>query len=461
MQGNSFYVQPLQGFNLGQSVQGGQRLGDMYRQHRAKGQIADAFAAGDHAKVREISAQYPDLAKGALDQIQWSNDEGKRLTTGWNRALYEFADKPEILERITRQTIREMEAAGVDTTQIMEDYRRMFSDPENYLTPDEIRARSGANLAILDGDVYDKVATPQARDIPNTAQEYEYWQSLPEGPNKDAYGRSRGFVEDAPGGPGGTGVPVEPEAPQLPPTLLEGYGEYGPQANEAYGAAGGGEKGLDAAREAAEAAAESERRAGFPEELSRRFPNVTPEERRQILQAFNDAPTAEAGYQKAEEVRQKQRDDQKGIDLIDRGATLAENILNNPQLDDVIGPREGREGTEQETGWQNWFGLSDEEANAIADIEELASILTKDNLKLMSGVLSESDIKLLRQIASGGLNRLRGEKRFREDLQSIFDKLSAARVDLGGAPLEGATNSGGGSTGSFGGVSDEDLLGSF
>jgi len=46
----------------------------------------------------------------------------------------------------------------------------------------------------------------------------------------------------------------------------------------------------------------------------------------------------------------------------------------------------------------------------------------------MSGVLSESDIRILQNLASGALNRKRGEKRFRKDAQGLLDKLSAKLV---------------------------------
>ena len=73
-----------------------------------------------------------------------------------------------------------------------------------------------------------------------------------------------------------------------------------------------------------------------------------------------------------------------------------------------------------------------------ADIDEVASILTADNLKLMSGVLSESDIKLLKALSSGALNRRRGETRFRKDVGKMLDRLSSNLAVRTGAGQGGA-----------------------
>ena len=42
----------------------------------------------------------------------------------------------------------------------------------------------------------------------------------------------------------------------------------------------------------------------------------------------------------------------------------------------------------------------------------------------MSGVLSESDISIIRNLAAGGLIRTRSDKRFRADLEELRTKLS-------------------------------------
>lgn len=101
-----------------------------------------------------------------------------------------------------------------------------------------------------------------------------------------------------------------------------------------------------------------------------------------------------------------------GIDLIDK-------ILNNPELDDVLGKIDGAYSLRL---------FAQNEVNAIADIEELQSILTSDVMDLMSGVLSESDMSLLRTIAAGGLNRRRDEKEFISRLKQVRATLSNAVI---------------------------------
>lgn len=63
-------------------------------------------------------------------------------------------------------------------------------------------------------------------------------------------------------------------------------------------------------------------------------------------------------------------------------------------------------------------------ANVEAKLEELESILTAENLDMMTGVLSESDVKMLRQIAAGGLNRKLGDKQAIKNLKQLKASLS-------------------------------------
>ena len=46
----------------------------------------------------------------------------------------------------------------------------------------------------------------------------------------------------------------------------------------------------------------------------------------------------------------------------------------------------------------------------------------------MTGVLSESDIKILKNLSGGALNRQRTEGRFRKDVKELRDKLSSVAV---------------------------------
>jgi hypothetical protein len=99
---------------------------------------------------------------------------------------------------------------------------------------------------------------------------------------------------------------------------------------------------------------------------------------------------------------------------------LTNNILEKQKLfPEVLGPLQGRVD----------FRLNDDEADLINDINELSDILLSDKLKLMSGVLSESDIKILQRIASGGLNRASSQERFMNRLLDVQNAFKGSEKD--------------------------------
>ena len=67
--------------------------------------------------------------------------------------------------------------------------------------------------------------------------------------------------------------------------------------------------------------------------------------------------------------------------------------------------------------------MVEENAKALGDI------LTSENLDMMTGVLSETDIKILRNIGASGFSTRLGEDAAREKLGRIWEK-------LGGDPAE-------------------------
>jgi hypothetical protein len=74
-----------------------------------------------------------------------------------------------------------------------------------------------------------------------------------------------------------------------------------------------------------------------------------------------------------------------------------------------------------------------------ADLSELQSLLTLGNLGRMTGVLSESDIKILREAASG-LQIGGSEDRMRKKLAEIGDRLKLKLTDTGGSPVQEVTS---------------------
>jgi hypothetical protein len=107
---------------------------------------------------------------------------------------------------------------------------------------------------------------------------------------------------------------------------------------------------------------------------------------------------------------------EKGLNVRKQAVNTLKNILDPEKrgaLRDVVGPIEGRFD----------FRLQGDEADMVAQIKELGDVLTADNLDLMSGVLSESDIALLKNLSAGGLNRAVNESTFVSRASEILQRL--------------------------------------
>lgn len=207
------------------------------------------------------------------------------------------------------------------------------------------------------------------------------------------------------------------------------------QARDVFVATGGGKEGIKAVNQIIEQSAEQVRRERAPEALSTLYPNANDQEVAQLQSAIDSAETVEKGLEEAGKLRAEQRRLVKAKSFQDRAVNLLDSILDNDQLDDVVGSIEGA---------YDLRLFSDAEAELISDIEEAGNILTAENLDLMSGVLSESDIKLLKSLASGALNRKRTETRFVNDVTELRNKLSSKKVQVTGENVSS--------------MSDQDLL---
>lgn len=224
-----------------------------------------------------------------------------------------------------------------------------------------------------------------------------------------------------------TGAPLP--AAVIPPELIANLPpEVASSASAAFAAAGGGKDGVKAAVVQIDKGGEQSRRQASPEIIAQSFPNASPAETQQLQAAMDAAKTTESGLKAAEKVRTEQRRTKKAKTFQTKAIGLLSGILANPQLGDVLGSIEGAIDIRL---------FSDTEGELIADIEEAKNILTADNLDLMTGVLSESDIKILANLSGGALNRKRTEKRFISDVTQLRDKLSSQQVvtvDDQGAP---------------------------
>jgi hypothetical protein len=205
----------------------------------------------------------------------------------------------------------------------------------------------------------------------------------------------------------------------IPQILLEGLTpNVANKGAAAYLAAGSGKDGLTAFTRVVDNATEQERRIASPKLLKQSFPQATPAESRQLQASMDAARNTEQGLADAGKVRSEQRRLKKAKVFQDRAVKLIDRVLGNSELGDVLGSVEGAFD----------FRLQDSESELISDIEEAGNILTADNLSLMSGVLSETDIKIIANLAGGALNRKRSEARFRKDAGILRDKLSSQQV---------------------------------
>lgn len=209
------------------------------------------------------------------------------------------------------------------------------------------------------------------------------------------------------------------EAAVIPEVLLTGLSdEVAAKSSAAFSSAGGGKDGLKAFQEIVDKGTEQERRITSPKILKASFPKASQAELTQLQATMDSAKTTQEGLKLAGKLRVEQRRDKKGKVFQDRAVELLTGILSNDELDDVLGSIEGSVD----------FRLQDSEAELIADIEEAGNILTADNLSLMSGVLSETDIKILKNLAGGGLIRTRSLERFTSDVTKLRDKLAASPI---------------------------------
>ena len=191
------------------------------------------------------------------------------------------------------------------------------------------------------------------------------------------------------------------------------------KASEAFVLAGGGKDGVKALNAQVALSNTQAQREDVPNLLNASFPNASPAERVQLDAAVQGAKTVESGMKQADKIRTEQRRLKKAKGFQERAVQLLNNILSSDQLGDITGSIEG--GID--------FRFSDVEAEVIADIQEAQNILTAENMDLMTGVLSESDIQLLKNLSSGALNRRRGIERFKKDATTLRDKLASKLVE--------------------------------
>ncbi len=94
-------------------------------------------------------------------------------------------------------------------------------------------------------------------------------------------------------------------------------------------------------------------------------------------------------------------------------------VLGSDELNDVLGSVEGAID----------FRLQDNEASLISDINEISNILTSDNLDLLTGVLTDKDMDVLRDLSAGALVRTRSSDLFKADATALLNSLQSKLVE--------------------------------
>jgi len=337
----------------------------------------------------------PDAYTKTMDAMQIP--EGRERERVARRAEDILSAPEGMRNQVIMRQIAEIEARGDDASHSRE---LLTMSPEEQTAWLEISSGQGRGA--------------QSRYESRTGQpEFSLSDLTPE-QQEDARLSHYGILPDG-GGAGSTVSPVD-AAP-----LVEGLPESVQKKGvAAFQAAGGGKDGVKALQAAVEVAKGEVSLEEIPQTLAQSFPNASEAEMKQLEAAAMSGKTAEAGLKAAASVREEQRRLKKAQGFQSRAVELLDRILSSDQIGDVTGSLEGS---------YDMRLFSDAEAGLIADIEEAQNILTADNLDLMTGVLSESDIKIIKSLAGGGLNRKRGEKRFIGDATKLRDKLASKLVE--------------------------------
>ncbi len=384
--------------DAGKAIGGGIRQNQLEAQQKQEQGDIEAFLRqaldGDPVAMRELMVKSPQAAQMAATYIQ-QKQAGAQAED--DRFQGEIADN-------TANFIEQMHTAPEEQQEAM--FNAAIDDPR-YDIDEEDRG-------LFMNNNYRKAIVGKIKGN-------DYAESFFGAGEDEGFTLGKGEVRYDSKGNKIAGTATTQEQVKIPDVLLEGLSDdLKLKASAAYQAAGGGKDGMTAYQRQVDKGTEQEKRLASPSILKANFPNASPAEMNQLQGAMDAAKTTEAGLKSAAKVRVEQQRLVKAKGFQDRAVDLLTKILDNDELGDVLGSVEGAID----------FRLQDSEAELIADIEEAGNILTADNLSLMSGVLSESDIKILKNLAGGGLIRTRSEKRFKEDVKKLKEKLSSKKVQL-------------------------------
>jgi len=431
---NPYFVDPMGGYGPA-IIQGIGGIAKGYREQQAEEQAAQAkqamateaqsaFDSGDPNQVASLMMKYPDMRDTITAAVGHRDEATKQNMSSTIRAILANPDKAGQIMQSRVDSLGQVYGDDVDMYDTLGSIEEYKQDPEGFLNKVEMMAP--AYLDEQEWKAYSEKRKPKEGFTLGPGQQRFDAQGKPiagVAPKPVAFQLKPGEQRYEDGKLVATGAPVA--APTTPPALLAGLdSQVASQAGAAFVAAGGGKDGVAALGKVIDSAGEQQRRIASPQILEQNFPKASGAELQQLQATMDAAKTTESGLKEAQKIRTDQIRLKKGKEFQLRAIDLLTSILENPELADVIGGQEG-------TGEGFFFGkqiYSDFEADAVSDIEEATSILTSGNLDLLSGVLSDTDIGLLKDLSSGALKRVRSEKRFRADVQKLIEKLSSKLV---------------------------------
>jgi hypothetical protein len=426
---NPYYISPLGGYGPS-IVQGIGGIAKGYREQQMEEQEAQtkqdmataaqaAFDSGDPNQVASLMFKYPDMKDTITAAVGHRDEATKQNMASTIRAILANPDKAGQIMQSRADSLTQVYGDDVDMGDTLGSIEEYNQDPEGFLRQVEMMAP--AYLSDQEWEAYsEKRETPEGFTLAQGQQRFDA-QGRPiaqVAPKPTAFQLKPGEQRFEDGKVVATGAPVA--APVIPTELIANLpADVASKASAAFSAAGGGKDGVKAAVVQIDKGGEQARRQASSQIIQESFPNASPAEKQQLQATMDAAKTTESGLKAAEKARVEQRRTKKAQVFQTKAVELLTGILANPQLGDVLGSIEGNIDVRL---------FSDAESELIADIKEAANILTADNLDLMSGVLSETDIKILQNLSGGALNRTRTEKRFIKDVTELRDRLSSSLV---------------------------------
>ena len=423
MANNPFYVEPTVGASAAKGLAG---IGDILEKRRTEekalaqkqaGQSAvlEALNSGDPAKMREAVVQYPEMQAQLEAGFGYTNEATKPIAQGaYARVLSDPANAARHLE----EGIAEVQRLGGKPTNMMRDLQAFQQDPEAAFKQVELGVAATApeiHKAYMDSKPKQEQFT-----LSQGQQRFDAAGNIiaSSAPKAEAFTLAPGERRIQGGRIVAEGAPLQQTV--IPPQLLTGLpDQVAGKASAAYSAAGGGKDGIAAYGKIVDQAGETERRKASPKLIQQSFPDASNAERIQLQSAMDAAKTTDEGLKNAGTIRGQQRQMKKAKVFQKQAVSLLTSIIENPQLPDVTGSIEGAYDTRL---------FSDSESGLIADIQESVAILTSDNMDLMSGVLSESDLALLKNLSSGALDRKRPASEVIKRATELRNRLDAAII---------------------------------